>query len=152
MKNHIFNLWCYRSILKKVSKTIFKTTILKMSAFELFLRVFSKTTYNTIGCKYDFSSSALKTSGQTPHKPPVEAIVAKKWEPGNLVPSPFSGQFRKVEARLGKLANRKVETNQESSSKRLGKLEVRPKKKGPHLILVRKLGKFCQIRKFHFEN
>ena len=39
-------------------------------------------------------------------------IVAKKWEPGNLVPSPFSGQIRKVEARLGKLAKiRKVETN-----------------------------------------
>ena len=30
-------------------------------------------------------------------------IVAKKWEPGNLVPSRFSGQIRKVEARLGKL-------------------------------------------------
>ena len=40
------------------------------------------------------------------------AIVAKKWEPGNLVPSRFSGQIRKVEARLGKLAKiRKVETN-----------------------------------------
>ena len=39
-------------------------------------------------------------------------IVAKKWEPGNLVPSRFSGQIRKVEARLGKLAKiRKVETN-----------------------------------------
>merc|ERR1712212_45263 len=52
-------------------------------------------------------------------------IVAKKWEPGNLVPSRFSGQIRKVEARLGKLAKiRKVETNYESSSKRLGKLEA----------------------------
>ena len=39
-------------------------------------------------------------------------IVAKKWEPGNLVPSRFSGQIRKVEARLGKLAKiRKVETD-----------------------------------------
>ena len=39
-------------------------------------------------------------------------IVAKKWEPGNLVPSRFLGQIRKVEARLGKLAKiRKVETN-----------------------------------------
>ena len=39
-------------------------------------------------------------------------IVAKKWEPGNLVPSRFSAQIRKVEARLGKLAKiRKVETN-----------------------------------------
>ena len=39
-------------------------------------------------------------------------IVAKKWEPGNLVPSRFSGQIRKVEARLGKLAKiRKVETS-----------------------------------------
>ena len=40
------------------------------------------------------------------------AIVAKKWEPGNLVPSRFSGEIRKVEARLGKLAKiRKVETD-----------------------------------------
>ena len=39
-------------------------------------------------------------------------IVGKKWEPENLVPSRFSGQIRKVEARLGKLAKiRKVETN-----------------------------------------
>ena len=38
--------------------------------------------------------------------------VAKKWEPGNPVPGPFSAQIRKVEARLGKLAKiRKVETN-----------------------------------------
>ena len=38
--------------------------------------------------------------------------VAKKWDPGNLDPSRFSGQIRKVEARLGKLAKiRKVETN-----------------------------------------
>ena len=38
--------------------------------------------------------------------------VGKKWEPGKLVPSRFSGQIRKVEARLGKLAKiRKVETN-----------------------------------------
>ena len=36
----------------------------------------------------------------------------KKWEPGNLVPSRLSGQVRKAEARLGKLAKiRKVETN-----------------------------------------
>ena len=36
-------------------------------------------------------------------------IIAKKWEPGNLVPSQFSGQIRKVEERLGKLAKiRKV--------------------------------------------
>ena len=39
-------------------------------------------------------------------------IVAKKWEPGNLIPSRFSGQIKKVEARLGKLAKiRKVEIN-----------------------------------------
>ena len=39
-------------------------------------------------------------------------IVGKKWEPGNLVPSRFSGEIRKVEARLGKLAKiRKVETD-----------------------------------------
>ena len=42
----------------------------------------------------------------------MDSIVGKKWEPGNLVPSRFSGQIRKVEARLGKLAKiRKVETN-----------------------------------------
>ena len=36
---------------------------------------------------------------------------------------------------------------------KLGKLEVRPnKKKSPHLILVRKLGKFSQIRKVHLED
>ena len=40
------------------------------------------------------------------------SIVAKKWEPRNPVPSRFSAQIRKVEARLGKLAKiRKVETN-----------------------------------------
>ena len=40
------------------------------------------------------------------------SIVAKKWDPGILDPSRFSGQIRKVEARLGKLAKiRKVETN-----------------------------------------
>ena len=42
----------------------------------------------------------------------VESIVAKKWDPGILDPSRFSGQIRKVEARLGKLAKiRKVETD-----------------------------------------
>ena len=39
-------------------------------------------------------------------------IVAKKWDPGILDPGPLSGQIRKVEARLGKLAKiRKVETD-----------------------------------------
>ena len=39
-------------------------------------------------------------------------IVGKKWDPGILDPSRFSGQIRKVEARLGKLAKiRKVETD-----------------------------------------
>ena len=39
-------------------------------------------------------------------------IVGKKWDPGILDPSRFSGQIKKVEARLGKLAKiRKVETN-----------------------------------------
>ena len=38
--------------------------------------------------------------------------VGKKWDPGILDPGPFSGQIRKVEARLGKLAKiRKVETD-----------------------------------------
>jgi len=42
----------------------------------------------------------------------LKSIVAKKWEPRNPVPSRFSAQIRKVEARLGKLAKiRKVETN-----------------------------------------
>ena len=39
-------------------------------------------------------------------------IVGKKWDPGILDPSRFSGQIRKIEARLGKLAKiRKVETD-----------------------------------------
>ena len=60
----------------------------------------------------------------------LPCIVAKKWDPGILDPSRFSGKIRKVEARLGKLAKiRKVETDKEKSTKRLGKLEVRPKKK-----------------------
>ena len=90
---------------------------------------------------------------------------------GILDPSRFSGQIRKVEARLGKLAKiRKVETNQESSSKRLGKLEVRPKKKrsSPNIGwdirkvepnqesssgIIGKLGKFIRkIRKVHLED
>ena len=42
----------------------------------------------------------------------VCVIVAKKWDPGILDPSRFSGQIRKVEARLGKLAKiRKVKTD-----------------------------------------
>ena len=42
----------------------------------------------------------------------ADIIVAKKWDPGILDPSRFSGQIRKVEARLGKLAKiRKVETD-----------------------------------------
>ena len=49
-------------------------------------------------------------------------IVAKKRDPGILDPELFLAQIRKVEARLGKLANiRKIETDEESSSKRLGK-------------------------------
>ena len=40
------------------------------------------------------------------------SIVGKKRDPGILDPELFSGQIRKVEARLGKLAKiRKVETN-----------------------------------------
>ena len=55
---------------------------------------------------------------------------AKSEKSGNLVPSCLSGQIRKVEAILGKLAKiRKVESDEESSSKRFGKLEVRPRKK-----------------------
>ena len=43
---------------------------------------------------------------------PLTNIVRKKWDPGILDPSRFSGQIRKAEAKLGKLAKiRKVETN-----------------------------------------
>ena len=39
-------------------------------------------------------------------------MTQKKWDPGILDPSRFSGQIRKVEARLGKLAKiRKNETD-----------------------------------------
>ena len=42
----------------------------------------------------------------------IATIVAKKWDPGILDSGPFSGQIRKVEARLGKFAKiRKVETD-----------------------------------------
>ena len=62
------------------------------------------------------------------------------WDPG------FQPKLGKL-SKLGKLAKiMKVLTNKENSSKRLGKLEVRPKK-GPRLILVWKLGKFNLIRK-----
>ena len=48
----------------------------------------------------------------TPITSLFQLIVAKKWEPGNLVPSRFWGKIRKIEARLGKLAKiRKVETD-----------------------------------------
>ena len=101
----------------------------------------------------------------------IKSIIAKKWDPGILDPGPFSAQIRKVEARLGKFAKiRKVETDQESSSKRLGKLEVRPKKKRSSLNFgweirkiqpdqessfgrLGKLGKVIRkIRKVHSEN
>ena len=53
-----------------------------------------------------FENSSSPKCNSQPH------IVAKKWDPGILDPSRFSGQIRKVEARLGKLAKiRKVETN-----------------------------------------
>ena len=39
----------------------------------------------------------------------AQGIVAKQWDPGILDPGRFSGQIRKVDARLGKLAKiRKV--------------------------------------------
>ena len=63
--------------------------------------LFGEPLSGTLDCR----SSAVKYERST-------SIVAKKWEPGNLVPSRFSGQIRKVEARLGKLAKiRKVETD-----------------------------------------
>ena len=58
------------------------------------------------------------------------------WDPGSKL---FFGPNQES---WGKI--RKVETNKESSSKRLGKLEVK-KRKGPPLILVGKLGKLSQI-------
>ena len=96
--------------------------------------------------------------------PPI--IVAKKRDPGILDPELFLAQIRKVEARIGKLAKiRKVETDQESSSKRLGKLEVRPKKKKKKVLAyilfgnqesLTKLGKLGwdirKLRKVHLEN
>ena len=49
---------------------------------------------------------------------------------GSWIQVVFSGQIKKVEARLGNLAKiRKVVTNLENSSKRSGKLKVRPKKR-----------------------
>ena len=63
------------------------------------------------------------------------------WDPG------FQPKLGKL-SKLGKLAKiMKVLTYKENSSKRLGKLEVRPKKKGPRLYLVWKLGKLDQVRK-----
>ena len=59
-------------------------------------------------------------------------------EPGNLVPSRFSGQIRKVEARLRKFIQK---------IRKVGGETLKEKKKGPRLILVRKLGKLDQIRK-----
>ena len=56
-------------------------------------------------------------------------IVRKKWDPGILDPGPFSGQIGKVE------------TEWESSSKRLGKLEVRTKKKRSSPIFGLEIGK-----------
>ena len=50
------------------------------------------------------------TEGEMSHS--GTSIVGKRWDPGILYPSRFSGQIRKVEARLGKLANiRKIETD-----------------------------------------
>ena len=47
-----------------------------------------------------------------PNKLSLVNRVGKKWDPGILDPGPFSGQIRKVEARLRKLAKiRKVETD-----------------------------------------
>ena len=64
--------------------------------------------------KYFLVTRKTNTDGQTKAVLMLVgvSIVTKKREPGNLVPSRFSGQIRKVEARLGKLAKiRKVKTN-----------------------------------------
>ena len=71
----------------------------------------------TSSCSYPCQSvsegrSQKKFTGLFGNFSQQEGIVAKKWEPRNLVPSRFSGEIRKVEARLGKLAKiRKVETD-----------------------------------------
>ena len=69
------------------------------------------------------------------------------------------GKFiRKIRENLKNQENWKISLGktagyQESSPPILGKFGVRPKKKkGPHLILVGKLGKVSQIRKVHLEN
>ena len=63
------------------------------------------------------------------------------------------------ERSLGKLKNvGKLGDLVRKNSQILGKFEVRPKikkkkkKKGPHLILVGKLGKLSQIRKIYWVN
>ena len=43
-----------------------------------------------------------RQSGQSAAGKSVRGIVAKKWEPRNPVPGPFSAQIWKFEARLGK--------------------------------------------------
>ena len=68
------------------------------------------------------------------------------WDPG------FQPKLGKL-SKLGKLAKiMKVLTNKENSSKKLGKLEVRPKNKVLTLIFVGKLGKFSQLRKVPLED
>ena len=60
---------------------------------------------------FDFSTLCIFKMDSLRLKYPA-GIVAKKRDPGILDPELFSGQIRKVEARLGKLAKiRKVETD-----------------------------------------
>ena len=63
----------------------------------------------------DSSANSAAITGKTRGQSKYDrggGIVAKKWDPGILDPSRFSGQIRKVEARLGNLAKiRKVETD-----------------------------------------
>jgi len=62
-----------------------------------------------VPCRTGFNGSSNSTTSNS-SKSSIHS--RKKWEPGNLVPSRFSGEIRKVEARLGKLAKiRKVETD-----------------------------------------
>ena len=61
---------------------------------------------------FQFILHQLKVGRMQFSKYNIICIVAKNSDPGILDPSCFSGQIRKVEARLGKLAKiRKVETN-----------------------------------------
>ena len=61
-KNHPYFLSCFIQLGEK-SQKLLKNHDLKNSGFKSGFETFPKTAYNKTGQKYDFSSSALKTSG-----------------------------------------------------------------------------------------